>query len=135
MASAHPASNPAKAMPAPNLSKSHHAFPELRSVMAEIEPELPTHLGHQGYEVSAIIPQTASWRYVRHPQRKVVVRRETSVGVALRRRRADDCVYVAPTIVQDRLGARGWGPLRFDSGPHPTRRLDCAELNEAFVSR
>ena len=112
------------------------AFPELEAQVGREAPSLVRTLGYDDYEVSVVLPQASQWRYVRDPRLRVVVRRETPLGIALRRRSANDrCVYLEPTVVQDRLGARDWGPLRIQATTYRARRMDCGLLDLPLASR
>ncbi len=111
-------------------------FPELEAAMGRAGPGITRTLGYSGYEVSAVLPRASQWRYVRDPRLRVVVRRESPVGLALRARAPlDRCVYLEPTVIQDRLGARDWGPLRLVDGDAPARRLDCGLVTTPLASR
>lgn len=101
-------------------------FPELEAEIGRAGPDLARTLGYRGYDVSAVVPQTSSWRYVRDSRLRVVVRRNAQLGIALKLRSTRQrCLYLEPTVVQDRLGAGDWGPLRLGSTPYTARRLDC----------
>ena len=112
------------------------AFPELEAEVDRAGTDLAQTLGYGDYEVSAVLPQTSAWRYVRDPKLRVVVRRESSIGLALRGRSAQKrCLYLEPTLVQDRLGGENWGPLRIGPATYQARRLDCEVLGGPLASR
>ena len=111
-------------------------FPELEAAVGQVGPSFARALGYDDYEVSAVLPQSSRWRYVRDPRLRVVVRRETALGIALRGRApVHRCVYLEPIVAQDRLGARDWGPLRVSEASQKTRRLDCEVLGTPLASR
>ena len=112
------------------------SFPELEAAVGRAGSGLMRTLGFDEYEVSVVLPQSSKWRYVRDPRLRVVVRRESPIGVAVRGRRSPDrCLYLEPTVTQDRLGARDWGPLRLASDSYKARRLDCDLLASSLASR
>ncbi len=116
----------------PNAS----TFPELEAVIGRSGPNLARRLGYKGYDVTAVVPQSSQWRYVRDDRLHVVVRRETPLGIAVRKRSASDrCLYLEPTVVQDRLGAEDWGPLRLGAHSYQVRRLDCDLSGASLASR
>ncbi len=112
------------------------AFPELEATVRRQGFALMRTLGYDDYEVSAVLPQSADWRYVRDPRLRVVVRRETPIGFAVRgREQPNQCFYLEPTVVQDRVGALDWGPLRLAASSYRARRLDCGLLSSSLASR